>query len=185
VAQKLVTVAVFGTPAEAMIAKNRLEVDGIRALVADETIVGMAWHLGSAVGGIKLQVAQHDAELALSILEGNEAVAISEAEWASHGADHEQSEDEWRSRWEEDAEESRAEIAVSPAEQIVVRAFRAAVLGFFFLPLQLYSLWLVAGLWFTGENLSPSVRWRLAATAVLNLPVVAVIAVIVAAYLSG
>jgi hypothetical protein len=179
----LVTVAVFGTPAEAMIAKNRLEVDGIRALVADETTVGMAWHLGTAVGGIKLQVVQDDAELALSILESNEAVSISEEQWASHGADDE-SEVGWRSAWEEDAEESRAEIAVSPVEQIVVRAFRAAVLGFFFLPLQLYSLWLVAGLWFSGENLSPSVRWRLVATAVLNLPVIVVIAVILHVFLS-
>jgi hypothetical protein len=56
--EKLATVGTFSTPTEANIVRNHLEADGIRAFLADEAIVGMAWHLGTAVGGVKLQDAE-------------------------------------------------------------------------------------------------------------------------------
>ena len=59
---KLVTVATFGTPTEAALVRNQLEDQGIRVFLADEATVGMAWILGTAVGGVKLQVVEHDAE---------------------------------------------------------------------------------------------------------------------------
>ena len=59
---KLVTVATFSAPMSAHIARNQLEAAGILAFLADEATVGTAWHLGTAVGGIKLQVVDSDAE---------------------------------------------------------------------------------------------------------------------------
>ena len=80
---KLVTLGTFSTPTEANIVRNHLEADGIRAFLADEAIVGMAWHLGTAVGGVKLQVAEDDVERALAVIESHGAASIAEEEWQS------------------------------------------------------------------------------------------------------
>src|SRR5258707_1016358 len=66
---KLITIATFGNAVEANLAKNRLETAGIRAFLADEDTVDMAWQLTGAVGGIKLQIPEGDEEVALSLLE--------------------------------------------------------------------------------------------------------------------
>ena len=68
-AERLVTVRSFWTEVEAHLAKNRLEAEGIPAFLADETTVSTAWHLGNAVGGVKLQVAEPDAERATVVLD--------------------------------------------------------------------------------------------------------------------
>ena len=70
---RLATVATFGCPVEANLARNRLEAAGIKAFLADEETVGMVWHLTNALGGIKLQVGDRDAEEALAILAESEA----------------------------------------------------------------------------------------------------------------
>ncbi len=70
---KLVTIASYENPAEAYAAKFRLEIEGIQAYVADET-VGNWLPIGAAVGGIKLQVAQLDAERSEQILSRGEAL---------------------------------------------------------------------------------------------------------------
>ena len=65
---KLVTVAKYCYPYEADLAKARLEAEGIPAFAADEHIVRLDWFYSNAVGGIRVQVAEHDAELAKEIL---------------------------------------------------------------------------------------------------------------------
>jgi hypothetical protein len=64
---QLFTVARFQTSAEAHVAKNALEAEGIRAMVADEL---MGWgRSGMAVhGGVKVQVREEDAERAAAVL---------------------------------------------------------------------------------------------------------------------
>lgn len=66
---RLVTVATFQYSFEAQFARGRLESEGIYCFLADENIVGIAWIYANAVGGIKLQVREEDAERALEILE--------------------------------------------------------------------------------------------------------------------
>jgi hypothetical protein len=66
---RLVTVATFDMPHKAELAKIALEEAGIRAEVNDREIVAMDWLLLNAVGGIKVQVAETDAERALVVLE--------------------------------------------------------------------------------------------------------------------
>lgn len=64
----LVTVATFPTAVEANLAKGCLESAGIPAFLKDEQMVGMVWHWAMALGGVKLQVGEDDAEEALDIL---------------------------------------------------------------------------------------------------------------------
>jgi len=66
---RLVTVATFDMPHKAELAKIALEEAGIRAEVNDREIVAMDWLLLNAVGGIKVQVAEEDAERALALLD--------------------------------------------------------------------------------------------------------------------
>jgi len=66
---ELVTVATFQTPVEAELAKERLELEGITAFLKNEMAVGVMPYLGSALGGIELQVPERDAAAAREILE--------------------------------------------------------------------------------------------------------------------
>ena len=68
-AGRLVTIATFDLPAKARLAQNILESAGIKAAVADETTVAMDWLLGAAIGWVKVQVMEEDAERAVAALE--------------------------------------------------------------------------------------------------------------------
>jgi hypothetical protein len=67
--RKLVTVATFDQPPQAQLAHNAISAAGIRAVVTDEAIVAMDWLLANAVGGIKVQVWEDDADRAVAVLE--------------------------------------------------------------------------------------------------------------------
>jgi hypothetical protein len=66
---QLVTVATFDMAFKADLAKAALEEAGIASEVNDREIVAMDWLLLNAVGGVKLQVAEADAERALPVVE--------------------------------------------------------------------------------------------------------------------
>jgi hypothetical protein len=68
-AGKLVTIARFDLAGQAHIAKNALEAVGIKSVLADEQTVAMDWLLSNAIGGIKVQVLEEDAERAVTALE--------------------------------------------------------------------------------------------------------------------
>ncbi len=76
--ERLVTAGTFGTPIEASIVRSHLEAEGIRAFVADEATVGMAWHLGTAVGGVKVQLAEDDVERAVCVIEALGTASIAD-----------------------------------------------------------------------------------------------------------
>ena len=76
---KLVTVATFMTPVEADVARNALEAEGIACQVLDDTILGLLWQLGNALGGVKLQVDSRDAARARAVLAGGSVVGQSGA----------------------------------------------------------------------------------------------------------
>lgn len=141
--QSPATVAIFDTPMTAEIARLRLETEGIESFLSDTETVTMAWHLGQAVGGIKLQVRHEDRSQALAILGEIRA----------------------ESRLETDKEET------DPDRQIAERAFRAAAFGTMFVPLQIYSLWLLARLRSRTEfaNLAPGLRTRVTYALILDL----------------
>ena len=68
-APELRTVAVFDVAYKADLARTLLEESGIQAVVVDGEVASMEWLLVSAVHGIKVQVAEGQAERAEAILE--------------------------------------------------------------------------------------------------------------------
>ncbi len=67
----LVTLATYWTVMPAETAKWALGEQGIESYIADDNIVLADWFLGNAVGGVKLMVAERDAEQALTFLQAN------------------------------------------------------------------------------------------------------------------
>lgn len=65
----LVTVAAFNTIHEAYLAKSLLEGAGITTFIADEYTIGVNWLWANAVGGVKVQVTEADAEEAEKLLD--------------------------------------------------------------------------------------------------------------------
>ena len=68
-ADNLKTLATFTTPIEADIVRNWLEAAGVQAFLGDEQTVGWLWHLGTALHGVKVLVAEADLPRALEVLE--------------------------------------------------------------------------------------------------------------------
>jgi hypothetical protein len=151
VSNSFVTVARFGTAAEAHILKGRLEAEGVAVTIADEETVSMAWHLGQAVGGIKVQVNPQDAERAREITAAESSLG--------------------------DITAPRIHTAI--AEGVARRAMRAAFFGILIPPLQLYSIWLVVRLLFSRHHQSPTVNRRIVLSLVLDLWVVVLAAAMV------
>jgi len=68
VAEPMVTVAVYGTPYEAGLAKSELESYDIPVFLADEYTIGINSLYANALGGIKVNVPESCAEYACRIL---------------------------------------------------------------------------------------------------------------------
>jgi hypothetical protein len=64
----LVTVAAYPDAAEALLAKERLELEGVRAFVLDAQTAGVMPYLTSSTGGVRVQVAARDLQKACEIL---------------------------------------------------------------------------------------------------------------------
>ncbi len=65
---RLVTIASFGQPEDAYLARNQLERAGIPAVIVDASSAGTMWYFGAATGGAKLQVSEDDAQRAREFL---------------------------------------------------------------------------------------------------------------------
>jgi len=64
----MITVATFDNQADAHIAKGRLEAEGLSPTLGDNHLVQTDWLYSAALGGIKLQVPEAEAERARSLL---------------------------------------------------------------------------------------------------------------------
>jgi hypothetical protein len=124
----------------------------------------MAWHLGLAIGGIKLQVMKEDIEQALSVLNeiedhrgaaGEDSAKVAADEKSKNVHDH------------CDEEHSMAET-----DELVARALRCAAFGLLLFPLQFYSIWLLGRIAVMAEDLSRSNRRRCIIAVLLDLYVV-------------
>jgi hypothetical protein len=65
---ELVTVTSFTDVAEAELARERLELEGIRAFVVDAQTAGVMPYLTSSTGGVRIQVKPEDVERAREVL---------------------------------------------------------------------------------------------------------------------
>jgi predicted RNA-binding Zn-ribbon protein involved in translation (DUF1610 family) len=64
----VVVLARYATVAQAELARSALDAAGIDAAIGDEELVTMNWLYSNAVGGVKLLVAEEDAERAAEVL---------------------------------------------------------------------------------------------------------------------
>jgi Putative prokaryotic signal transducing protein len=169
----LVTVATFADPIEANLAKNRLEAAGVRASLANEQTVDMDLLLGNALRWIRLEVGDKDADAARAVLNQHEeteapsaagteevSFAIGEAQpiFEPDQEDHEE---------EEGADDF--DRAPSIRERDAERAFRGAVLGVLFFPIQLYAFYLLVKIFISEESLGDRERRKAIIAAVLCL----------------
>ena len=66
---ELVTISKFLSLGEAKLAQGKLVSAGISAFVCDENMHAMNWHIGMALGGIRLQVPDSQVVRALEVLD--------------------------------------------------------------------------------------------------------------------
>lgn len=67
--EELVTISKFLNLGEAKLAQGKLVSAGISAFVCDENMHAMNWHIGMALGGIRLQVPDSQVVRALEVLD--------------------------------------------------------------------------------------------------------------------
>jgi hypothetical protein len=191
------TLATFATPEEANLFKSVLETRNILSVLEGEQTVGLLWHLGNAIGGIKLQVAETDWDAASAVLAETHHARGPAWKCPKCGADVDATFDLcWKcgvdrqgqgsnGPWDgvpaarpgagdnstigpagdgdlpdEDDEPDESDTVLNSAEEVVARAWRAAILGIL-LPLgiiSVYSLLLLATV--MKEELSPKATRR-------------------------
>lgn len=161
----LVTVAILDSPTEAKLAKNRLEFAGIHAYLADETTPATALHLTDPLGGIKLQVAEQDADDALAILE-QQTPRLSEEEKTGFAT---------AATLEKLAPEpEEIEEPATPREKLAEKTLRTAVFGFLFFPILFYSFYLMCQVAFSPERLAGKPRRQFKFAVLINGTVILV-----------
>jgi uncharacterized paraquat-inducible protein A len=84
---KLITVRTFQTLTEAEMARMLLESEGLRVFLLDTGIVNFNWFLGNAVGYIKLQVPESEAQRAVELLERIQESGSHSSDDDNQGAD--------------------------------------------------------------------------------------------------
>jgi hypothetical protein len=182
---RLTTVATFDLAAKAEVARNVLEDAGIQAVIADSEIVAMDWLISNAVGGIKVQVREEDAERAAAVLDeqlgsgaGLAAEGLDEEELARQAlaAGKPEEDVEPPADVSEEVEELPAPAEEPPSEApgedregYARRLFLAAVFSIIFPPLWFYALYLLLNAAFGPGPLSDRGRTRLYVGAVMVL----------------
>jgi hypothetical protein len=159
---ELVTIATFDNSVLANVARNKLESEGIRAFLENERTLETQWLWSNAAGGIRLRVADSDAEWALKCLEETASFQPPEGTSAEPGADEPE-------QALVDADDDEIDDP-NLREQDAARAFKAAVLGLLFCPLQFYAFWLVLKVFLSNEPLRPRYWWFALAAAVFSIP---------------
>lgn len=150
--EALTTIASFSTVEEAALAKNKLTEAGINTYLDGENTVFLFWCLDNALGGIKLQVSEQDAEAACEILEEHDGIEELERE----------------SLAEESSEDCRADALLettqtpqedepepNPREKNAEQALRLSLLMMLFAPFQFYTFWVIYKVYLSDEPIRP------------------------------
>ncbi|MFO0797026.1 MAG: hypothetical protein U0804_06080 [Gemmataceae bacterium] len=156
---KLVTVATFDQVVMAQMAADALRAGGIDAVVTDAEVVSMDWLLGQAVGGIKVQVREDDAERAVAEL-GRKFGDDGEG----FGAGAVEGEDRGDEPETDDALPDEPDPPDAPADSrddYARRLVPGAVFGLVFPPLWFYAVYLFLNAAFGEGSLSDTGRNKL------------------------
>jgi hypothetical protein len=125
----LVTLLDRATTEEAHVLKNLLEAEGIEVFLEGELAGGMLWGASPNIGKTKVKVRERDFEQAVTIVRETQPL-----EDGSAPEDH-------QSQTESNGREHIPEE--TPLDQLAIRSFKAAVCGWFFIPLTFYSAYLI------------------------------------------
>ncbi len=156
----------FPSSAEAELARSILRAEGITSRVQQGELVTTLSFWGTALGDVRLAVAERDAPRALTILrELRDRAAQAELD-----ADDETWDDDLplygEGGYAEDEEEEEG-LSTSPhVHPELIRAYRAAIIGLFILPpvLNFYSLWIIV-----RNRLWREENWRFPVTIIINI----------------
>jgi hypothetical protein len=156
----LVVVATYPTTAEAGLAREFLESEGIACRMTDEMVVQWVWYLSNAIGGVKVLVAEEDAEKALALLAETGGLAPDLDEAATGDVDAEDD-----------------QVDPYPGDPMATRAWRAAVVGLFACPplLHFYSAWVLMRLLAAHLPLSASGKRKVCGAVLVNAAVCALV----------
>jgi hypothetical protein len=175
---KLLTVATYDDAVSARLALNQLHQAGLAAVLSDESTVAMDWLLSNAIGGIKVQVNPKDVTIARRLIEEHErqraaadgapAPLADEIEEESVGVETPAAgADEVPGA--EDEPDLEEEPPLTTRERDGLRAFRGAMLGILFPPIELYVLYLVIKVFVSQEQLGARYRNMACAGAIIML----------------
>jgi hypothetical protein len=159
---ELVILQAYLSGFEANLARSQLAFAGIESVVLDELAVGTLLHMGPALGGVKLQVRQEDAEEALAVLREAFAPEESDVEGPAPLPTPAQQ--------EEFAREEAWEAELPPQTLLMDRATRAAVYGLLLFPVQWWSLYLMGKRLAMPQKLTAQERGRMILLTIVNLP---------------
>jgi hypothetical protein len=162
----LVTAAVFGDHTQAVAARLHLEAAGVPAFLADENVAGGIFSLGTAVGGIKLQVPESRLEETLRLLDEQMPAGGGATDWSEVDVgrpdDEEPAADEPAARPTPSSakppSEAPPEGDLTLRERVADGLPRAFVFGILFAPFMLLVAWRVVQVWSTDERLGPPYR---------------------------
>jgi hypothetical protein len=169
VSKRLVTIATFDQPAQARLAQNALTEAGVAATVTDESLVAMDWLLSNAVGGVKVQVWDDDAEKAVRLLESRfgehgegfgSKVSEEELAAAAEVATPEEG-DEPSLPISEDDDKETPTPAPESRENYARRLVFTAMLGLIFPPIAVYATYLFLNAAFGEGYLSSRGKYNL------------------------
>lgn len=145
----IVPLTSFANSVEANMAKGALEAQGISCSLHDEEMVNMQWQMTNAFGGIKLMVREADVFEARRILVDRDL--LPEARNSARSLSNEE--------WDPQDE----------LERWVDRAFRAAVIGIVFFPLQFYVTWILWCIYHPPERLDGGYRIKVVLAFLINV----------------
>jgi hypothetical protein len=162
----LVTVAVFGDHTQAVAARIHLESNGVAAFLLDEVVAGGLFHLATAVGGIKLQVARSRVEEALRLLADCQPGSGETVNWADVDVgepeeDSQQDCDDEAPSSEQKLETPEHDAEPSARESDVDRLFRAWLIGLLCYPVIFFAFWRLLRVSTSDEPLRPTYRRKL------------------------
>ena len=167
--KRLVTIATFDQAAQARLAENALKEAGIAVTVNDESLVAMDWLLSNAVGGVKVQVWEDDADRAVSVLEQNFGehgeglgTKLTDEELAAQAEAAEPEEPDTQPQLANTPDTVDTETPPAPEsrEDYARRLVFASVLGLVFPPIAGYAIYLLLNAVFGEGKLSPRGRFN-------------------------
>jgi hypothetical protein len=173
---ELATVAAYDDPVSARLALNHLRAAGLPAVLSDESTVAMDWLLANAIGGIKVQVNPKDVATARRLIEEHEQQRAAADGPATPPTD--EMEEERAAAWAEElaAAEDESDLdddepPLTTRERDAARAFRGALVGILFLPIEFYVLYVVYKVFVSEERLGARYRNMAFAAAIIMLVV--------------